>query len=77
MKNASEEIISYADKLLNTFNETFTILYGEENVSFIVHAFLHLAMMFVNMDHLILFQSFVLKISFKILKVSYVNLNKY
>lgn len=43
MENASEEMIIYADKLLKNFNETFTILYGEENVSFNVHALLHLA----------------------------------
>lgn len=36
-------MIIYADKLLKNFNETFTILYGEENVSFNVHALLHLA----------------------------------
>jgi len=29
-------------KLLKNFNETFTILYGEENVSFNIHALLHL-----------------------------------
>ncbi|XP_036150703.1 uncharacterized protein LOC118648493 [Monomorium pharaonis] len=43
MENTSEEIIIYADKLLKNFNETFTILYGEENVSFNVYALLHLA----------------------------------
>lgn len=42
-ENTSEEMINYADKLLKNFNETFTILYGEENVSFNVHALLHLA----------------------------------
>lgn len=42
MEDTSEEMINYADKLLQNFNETFTILYGEENVSFNVHAFLHL-----------------------------------
>ncbi|KYN21736.1 hypothetical protein ALC57_05887 [Trachymyrmex cornetzi] len=43
MEDASEEMINYADELLKNFNKTFTILYGEENVSFNVHALLHLA----------------------------------
>jgi len=42
-ENISEEMIIYAEQLLKNFNETFTILYGEENMSFNVHALLHLA----------------------------------
>lgn len=42
MDDTSEEMINYAEKLLKNFNETFTILYGEENVSFNIHALLHL-----------------------------------
>lgn len=43
MEEISEEMINYAEKLFKNFNETFTVLYGEENVSFNVHALLHLA----------------------------------